>query len=155
MTDSPIPVTAARVIFSALKASSVSITTVFKCSFTNITGVAGMLAAFQTVILIPGTARPQPSASTTGKPIRAAVITGNRELTPPISPEMMASTLRPIVSSIRCTALTASSPETIFSVATVGAPIMALETTVASSSSSSSGIIVGEPNSRMAHFDTR
>ena len=43
-----------------------------------------------------GKARPMPSASTTGSPIRAAQATGSRPLPPPISPAMSATTVRPV-----------------------------------------------------------
>jgi len=46
-----------------------------------------------------GKARPMPSASTTGSPIRPAQQTGSRPFDPPISAGMKAATLRPVICS--------------------------------------------------------
>ena len=46
-----------------------------------------------------GNARPIPSASTTGSPIRAAQVMGSRPFPPPISMAISAATWRPVMNS--------------------------------------------------------
>ena len=64
-----------------------------------------------------------PSASTTGKPHRAAHATGSSPLDPPISADISATTFLPHSSSTYLRITTASPPCSIFSIETTGAPI--------------------------------
>jgi hypothetical protein len=84
-----------------------------------------------------GKARPMPSASSTGRPIRAAQEMGTRPLEPPISAGISAATLRPVMNSRFSRSRSPSSPARIFSMLTVGAPIIP-QGMISSSSGSSS-----------------
>ena len=66
-----------------------------------------------------------PSASTTGSPIRAAQETGSTPFPPPISPAISAATRWPVRYSRWCRRRSPSSPFSIFSMLTVGAPMLA------------------------------
>src|SRR5262249_51291052 len=80
-----------------------------------------------------------PSASMTGSPVRAPTTSGIVELIPPHSIGIVASALRPRCCSSAGSEATASEPRGIFSIITVGAPIIAVGITNQSSGTSSSG----------------
>ena len=97
-----------------------------------------------------GKARPMPSASATGSPIRAAQATGTRPLPPPISPAMSAATRRPVSASIWSRSRSPSFPFSIFSMLTVGAPMPPHGMIIESSASSSRSTSGTGPKSSMA-----
>ena len=84
-----------------------------------------------------GKARPIPSASTSGRPIRAAQVIGSTPFPPPISPAISAATGRSARNSRWARSRSPSSPFSIFSMLTVGAPIPPHGMISASSGSSS------------------
>ena len=97
-----------------------------------------------------GKARPMPSASATGSPIRAAQEIGSRPFEPPISAAMSAATRRPVRSSRCSRSRPPSSPFSIFSTLTVGAPIAPHGMTRASPGSSSRSTRGTGPKSSVA-----
>src|SRR5262245_42475816 len=80
-----------------------------------------------------------PSASVTDRPVRAPTTSGIVELMPPHSIGIVASAVRPRCASSARSDATASSPRGIFSIITVGAPIIAVGITNQSSGTLSSG----------------
>ena len=97
-----------------------------------------------------GKARPMPSASTSGSPIRAAQATGSMPFPPPISPAMRAATRRPVRYCRYSRSRSPSSPFSIFSTLTVGAPIPPHGMISASSGSSSTSTSGTGPKSSVA-----
>src|SRR6266699_3919828 len=86
---------------------------------------------------ISGKARPMPSASTTGSPIRPAQVSGSRPFDPPISAGISAATVRPVIRSRCARRIAPSPPFSIFSMCTVGAPTIPHGRMSASAGSSS------------------
>ena len=83
-----------------------------------------------------------PSPSTTGRPVIAPTTMGSVPLMPPASAAISASALRPFSRSIERRHFTMESALGIFSTITVGAPMLATETTKSSSSRSIGSMIV-------------
>src|SRR5579871_4835522 len=124
--------------------------TVLPFSSATTMGVAETPSMLGTSICSSGKARPMPSASISGRPVRAATTKGIVELMPPASPQTMWVTRHPRWSCSASRALTASSPRGSFSTITVGAPIIADWTTTASSGTSAASTSVTGPFSRTA-----
>ncbi len=80
-----------------------------------------------------------PSPSMTGRPACAAVMIGSMALEPPISAEIVAAKVMPLVASTARMARRHSSPCSNFSLPTSGAPIPPTSLIQASSGSASSG----------------
>ena len=83
-----------------------------------------------------------PSPSTTGSPVMAPITMGSVPLMPPASAEMSAVAVRPFSRSIERRHSTMACALGIFSTITVGAPMLATETTKSSSSSSIGSMMV-------------
>ena len=112
---------------------------------------AGETPAICIVHMSPsGNARPMPSASISGNPIRAHHETSCTPLPPPISEAISAATGRLNQRSAASQSSRPSSPESNFSMQTVGAPQPPTGKTKASPASSSARITVTGPHSAIA-----
>ena len=132
----------------------VSKMTVLPFSSVRAMGVALMPPMVKVTICSSGKARPMPSTSTSGRPSRAAAAMGSMEFTPPASMGMKAYIFLPKKRETISYSLWYSSPPMAFSARTVGAPIMAMGTTSASSGTSSGSSSVTSPQSRTAPMAT-
>src|SRR5262249_22093626 len=113
-------------------------------------GLTGIPARCMVTCGTSGNARPIPSASTTGSPIRAAQVMGSRPFPPPISMAISAATWRPVI-NCRCSrSRSPSSPFSNFSRMTVVAPIPAHGMISASSGNSSKSTRGTGPKSSVA-----
>ena len=111
-------------------------TTALSRTSTSVSGYIWRSWMAKLVICASGKARPMQSASTTGRPRRAAAMKGWSELPPPISRDMTARKRCPITSSIIRTARAMVRGSVSRSWPTSGAPM--LETTATRSSSARS-----------------
>ena len=91
-------------------------------SSTTTAGPAGMPARCIVTCWTSGNARPMPSASSTGRRMRAAHVKGTMPLEPPISAHMRALTGAPLKRSTSSRRYSPSAPDESFSMVTVGAP---------------------------------
>ena len=120
----PISIVTRRWIRSSHSPDAAVVTSMLPRSSVRNAGLGEMPATCIETCGSSGNARPIPSASRTGKPICVAQQIGSSAFDPPISEDISAITGRPNRSSTISRRRWPSLPLSIFSIETVGAPIM-------------------------------
>ena len=155
IAEQPISTVAVRASRSAHRLSTVSKTTVLPFSSARAIGVALTPDRVGSTICTSGKARPMPSPSTRGRPSSAAATIGVVEFTPPTSMQARWVGVTPR-NADRLRMASANWPaDGSFSTITVGAPIIATESTTASSGRSSTWTISTGPWARTAASASR